>query len=64
MLSVYLLEKGSYRLQKMGWKINGNSINSPNFAEKELVEYARDFFLEEITNYQIVEIDVKTEAGD
>lgn len=64
MLSVYLLDKDYNRLQKMGWKTNGISINPPNFAEKELVEYARDFFNREITEYQIVETDVKTELGD
>lgn len=47
----------------MGWKIIENSIIPPNFVEKELVEYASDFFEVEITNYQIVEIDVETEIG-
>lgn len=64
MLLTYLKDKNYTRLRKMGWTLNGNSIIPPIFAEKELVEYARDFFKEEITNYQIVEIDVKTELGD
>lgn len=64
MLSIYFSDKNYFRLQKMGWKVNGNSIISPNFAEKELIEYARDFFKEEITKYQIVGIYVKTKLED
>lgn len=64
MLLTYLKDENYSRLQKMGWILCGKSIIPPNFAEKELVEYARDFFKEEITNYQIVEINVGTEPGD
>ena len=64
MLLTYLKDKNYSRLQKMGWILCEKSIIPPNFAEKELVEYARDFFKEEITSYQIVEINVETELGD
>lgn len=64
MLNIYLSDKNYFRLQNMGWKVNGNSIISPNFAEKELVDYASDFFKEEITDYQIEEVDAKTELRD
>nr|WP_278578847.1 hypothetical protein [Bacteroides intestinalis] len=62
-LLIYVQDKNFTRLRKMGWKIIENSIIPPNFVEKELVEYASDFFEVEITNYQIVEIDVETEIG-
>lgn len=45
-----------YQLQKMGWKVKGNSVIPINFAEDELVKYARDFLETEITNYQIIRI--------
>ena len=40
----------------MGWKVKGNSVIPINFAEDELVKYARDFLETEITNYQIIRI--------
>lgn len=63
-LLVYLQDKKLARLQKIGWKICDKSIILPNFAEKELVKYASDFFGVKITNYQIIEIYEKTELGD
>ena len=56
MLSIYLSDKNYFRLQKMGWKVKGNSVIPINFAEDELVKYARDFLETEITNYQIIRI--------
>ena len=64
MLLIYLKDKDYIRLQKMGWILSDNSITPPIFAEQELVEYARDFLKEKITNYRIVEINVKIELGD
>ena len=64
MLFTYLKDKDYTRLQKMGWILSDNSVTPPIFAEKELVEYARDFLKEKITNYQIVEVNVKIELGD
>ena len=62
--SSYLHDEKFTRLLKMGWKIYDNSLIPPNFVEKELVEYASDFFKVEITSYQIIEINVETELGD
>jgi hypothetical protein len=56
MLSIYLSDKNYFRLQKMGWKVKGNSVIPINFAEDELVKYARDFLETEIANYQIIRI--------
>lgn len=63
-LIMYLQDKKLSRLQKIGWKICDKSIIPPNFAEKELIKYASDFFKVEIINYRIIEIYVKTELGD
>lgn len=60
----YLQDKKFIRLQKMGWKICGNSIIPPNFAEKELLKYASGFFEAEIMDYQIIEINVEIELGN
>lgn len=64
MLQIYLKDANYLRLQKMKWKIKGNSIIPTNFAEKDIVEYASSFLNAKIIDYKLVEINVESEHGD
>lgn len=58
-LRIYLQDKNFLRLKKIGWKMVGNSIEPPIFADAELVKYAQDFLQTEIKEYNIIQIDVR-----
>ncbi|HJF98411.1 MAG TPA: hypothetical protein K8V61_03855 [Bacteroides clarus] len=46
-------------LKKRGWKITENSIESPIFTDKELVQLTESSYVLKINNPIIVELDVK-----
>lgn len=57
-LQIYMKDKNFFRLKKLGWKMIGDSIKPPIFADEEIVQYAQDFLKTEIKEYNIIQIDV------
>lgn len=52
----YLQDKKFIRLQKMGWKICGNSIIPPSYSDEELLRYAEEFYDLKISEYKITTV--------
>ena len=46
-------------LQKRGWKICGNSMIPPNFADEELIRHAEESYVLKIKEPLIIELNVK-----